>query len=192
MTEDEELRSGRLIYYVEDIDRINQVLDRLLELSEARCALLVDKEGHLITKRGETTGELDDESLSALVAGSFAATKEMAKLLGEEEFSVLFHQGVKDSIQLTLVADRALLAIIFDDRTTIGMVRLYAKETSSKVAQLLAEAACREPAETIGADFGEQAEERLSDIFGAEEVESGSEPDSAAEPDASGPPSPQQ
>lgn len=187
MTEDEKLRSGRLVYYAEDIDRINQVLDRLLELSEARCALLVDKEGHLITKRGEMTGDLDDESLSALVAGSFAATKEMAKLLGEEEFSVLFHQGVKDSIQLTLVADRALLAIIFDDRTTIGMVRLYANETSNKIAQLLAEAARREPAETIGADFSEQAEERLSDIFGAEgeaETEEGEKPTKPSGPSA--------
>ena len=171
MAEDEQLRSGRLVYYAEDIDRIDQILDRLLELSEARCALLVDKEGHLITKRGEMTAGFDDQSISALVAGSFAATKAMAKLLGEEEFSVLFHQGVKDSIQLTLVADRALLAIIFDDRTTIGMVRLYANETSTKIAQLLAEAARREPTEDIGAEFGEEAVERLSDVFGAEEEE---------------------
>jgi len=169
MTDDERLRSRRLIYYAEDIDRINQVLDRLLELSEARCALLVDKEGHLITKRGQMTQGLDDESLSALVAGSFAATKAMARLLGEEEFSVLFHQGVKDSIQLTLVADRALLAIIFDDRTTIGMVRLYANETSSKVAELLAEAAERKPSESIGDKFGDEAAEHLSDVFGSEE-----------------------
>lgn len=170
MTEDEKRRRGRVIYYAaEDIDRINQILDRLLELSEARCSLLVDKEGHLITKRGEETLGFDDESISALVAGSFAATKEMARLLGEEEFSVLFHQGVKDSIQLTLVADRALLAIIFDDRTTIGMVRLYANETATKVAELLAEAAKREPSEVIGAEFTEEAAERLTDVFGAEE-----------------------
>jgi len=171
MSEDERLRRGRLIYYAEDIDRINQILDRLLELSEARCTLLVDKEGHLITKRGEMTTSFDDASLSALVAGSFAATKEMAKLLGEKEFSVLFHQGSKDSIQLTLVADRALLAIIFDDRTTIGMVRLYANETSAKTAQLLAEAARREPTAAIGAQFGEEATQRLGDIFGTEEEE---------------------
>ncbi len=180
MTEDERLRSRRLIYYVEDVDRINQVLDRLLELSEAMCTLLVDKEGHLITRRGQMTQGLDDESLSALVAGSFAATKAMAKLLGEEEFSVLFHQGVKDSIQLTLVADRALLAIIFDDRTTIGMVRLYANETSRKIAELLAEAAEREPTETIGEEFGEQAVERLSDVFGSDE-EAEEDTDSAGE-----------
>jgi predicted regulator of Ras-like GTPase activity (Roadblock/LC7/MglB family) len=175
MTEDERLRSGRLVYYAEDIDRINQILDRLLHLSDARCALLVDKEGHLITKRGEVTRGFEDDSISALVAGSFAATKQMAKLLGEEEFSILFHQGVKDSIQLTLVADRALLAIIFDDRTTIGMVRLYASETSTKIAQFLREAAQREPVAQIGTEFTEEATKRLSDLFGggAEKKEDG-------------------
>ena len=171
MTEDERLRSGRLVYYAEDIDRINQILDRLLHLSDARCALLVDKEGHLITKRGEMSQGFDGESISALVAGSFAATKEMAKLLGEEEFSVLFHQGVKDSIQLTLVADRALLAVMFDDRTTIGMVRLYANETSTKVAELLKIAAQREPVAGMGADFTTEATKRLSDVFGGGEEE---------------------
>jgi predicted regulator of Ras-like GTPase activity (Roadblock/LC7/MglB family) len=175
MTEEERLRSGRLVYYAEDIDRINQILDRLLHLSDARCAMLVDKEGHLITKRGEVTRGFDDESISALVAGSFAATKEMAKLLGEEEFSVLFHQGVKDSIQLTLVADRALLAVMFDDRTTIGMVRLYASETSTKVAELLKVAAQREPVAGMGAQFTEEATKRLSDVFGDGEEKEGKE-----------------
>jgi len=94
-----------------------------------------------------------------------------AKLLGEEEFSVLFHQGVKDSIQLTLVADRALLAVMFDDRTTIGMVRLYANETSTKVAELLKAAAQREPVAGIGAEFTTEATKRLSDIFGGGEEE---------------------
>ena len=185
MSDSEKLRRDRLVYYAEDIDRINQILDRLLELSEARCALLVDKEGHLITKRGGVTAGFDDESISALVAGSFAATKEMAKLLGEEEFSVLFHQGVKDSIQLTLVADRALLAIIFDDRTTIGMVRLYANETAGKIVQLLADAAKREPAEAISDEFGDEAAEKLSDIFGAEDEESTAEKETPGETEPS-------
>ena len=56
-----------------------------------------------------------------VVAGAFAATKEMARHLGEEEFSVLFHQGKKDSIHLTLIGDRTLMTIIFDERTTIGL-----------------------------------------------------------------------
>jgi len=180
MTEDGRLRDDRLVYYADEIDRINQILNRLLELSDAKCALLVDKEGHLITKQGDVTGGFDDDSISALVAGSFAATKEMARLLGEEEFSVLFHQGERDSIQLTLVADRALLAIIFDDRTTIGMVRLYAKETADNIGQLMREAAKRDRGESFGADFSRDAADRLDDIFGSEDEEKAPEGDAGS------------
>jgi len=164
----EQLRQQRLVYYAEDIDQINRTVDKLLELSEAGFVLLVDTEGHMITRRGTTPEGMDEESISALVAGSFAATKEMARLLGEEEFSILFHQGEKDSIQLTLVGDRVLLAIVFDDRTTIGMVRLYAQQTAKKLAALLDRASERsdgEPAEAIAEDFGDSAMEKMDDLF---------------------------
>lgn len=168
MQTSEQLRQQRLVYYAEDIDQINRTVDKLLELSEAGFVLLVDTEGHMITRRGTTPEGMDEESISALVAGSFAATKEMARLLGEEEFSILFHQGEKDSIQLTLVGDRVLLAIVFDDRTTIGMVRLYAQQTAKKLAALLDRASERsdgEPAEAIAEDFGDSAMEKMDDLF---------------------------
>lgn len=129
------LKDRRLIFYQKDVEEIDKVLDEFLRLSESRCALLIDKEGHLVTRKG-ITASLDMDTISALVAGSFAATKEMARLLGEEEFSVLFHQGKKDNIQLTLIGERTLLAVIFDDRTTVGMVRLYATEASTKLVKV--------------------------------------------------------
>ncbi len=129
------LKDRRLIFYQRDVEEIDKVLDEFLRLSESRCALLIDKEGHLVTRKG-LTASLDIDTISALVAGSFAATKEMARLLGEEEFSVLFHQGKKDNIQLTLIGERTLLAVIFDDRTTVGMVRLYATEASTKLVKV--------------------------------------------------------
>lgn len=129
------LKDRRLIFYERDVEEIDKVLEEFLRLSESRCALLIDKEGHLVTRKG-LTASLDMDTISALVAGSFAATKEMARLLGEEEFSVLFHQGKKDNIQLTLIGERTLLAVIFDDRTTVGMVRLYATEASAKLVKV--------------------------------------------------------
>jgi len=45
----------------------------------------------MVTCCGDTKS-IDHQTISALVAGSYAATREMAKLLGEVEFSVLFHQ----------------------------------------------------------------------------------------------------
>ena len=135
MSANERLRYDRLLFYKDDIDKIDQLLAEFLRLSGAKCALLIDKEGHLVTKRGELR-TIDIDTISALVAGSFAATKEMARLLGEAEFSALFHQGERDNIQLTLVGDRTLLTILFDDRTTVGMVRLYAGETAKKMVEI--------------------------------------------------------
>lgn len=107
-------------------------------------------------------------TISALVAGSFAATREMAKLLGEDEFSVLFHQGKKDSIQLSLIGERTLLATIFDERTTIGMVRLYAKEATSKLMGIFGEIDNRiddgSQMEDL-VDYTEEAKDHLDDFF---------------------------
>jgi predicted regulator of Ras-like GTPase activity (Roadblock/LC7/MglB family) len=164
---DESLRSTRLVFYKEDIERIAKTLITFLKNANARCVLLVDKDGHLVTKEGESS-TYDMDTISALVAGSFAATKQMAKLLGEEEFSIMFHQGKKDNIQLSLVGERTILAVIFDDKTTLGMVRLYASQVSSKLAELFAEIAERKgESEKISQEFGQAAKGKLDDIFGS-------------------------
>jgi predicted regulator of Ras-like GTPase activity (Roadblock/LC7/MglB family) len=168
MRDDDRLRQERLIFYKNDIDKIDRVLNEFLKLSQARCALIIDKEGHLVTRAG-LTESVDVDTISALVAGAFAATKEMARHLGEEEFSVLFHQGKKDSIHLTLIGDRTLLTIIFDERTTIGMVRLYANEAAKKLAKVFATAGKSPGAEeTMGEDFGDSAQDTLDDLFGGD------------------------
>ena len=119
----------------------------------------------MVTKAG-STGDIDLQSVSALVAGAYAATREMARLLGEDEFSVLFHQGKKDSIQLTLVGERTILATVFDERTTIGMVRLYAKEASEKLDSIFHEIFTRPPRdEGLGEDFGQSAKGALDFFF---------------------------
>jgi len=165
MTNDSELKSARMVYYEEDMVELERVLDRLLDLSRAKRALLIDVEGHMVASRGNGADNLDIESISALVAGTFAATKETAKLLGEDEFSVLFHQGETDSIQLTLIDDRILLGIIFDDSTTIGMVRLYAKETAKKVQEVLRRDRTDDADTGVGEDFAESVEESLDNLF---------------------------
>ena len=165
MSQNQRLRHDRLTFYREDVERIDRLLSEFLRLSGAKCALLVDKEGHLVTKRGELN-TIDIDTISALVAGSFAATKEMARLLGEEEFTAMFHQGERDNIQLSLVGDRTLLTILFDDRTTVGMVRLYAAETSKKLESIYRDAIDRGPvAEGLGQAFGADAKSKLDNLF---------------------------
>jgi predicted regulator of Ras-like GTPase activity (Roadblock/LC7/MglB family) len=142
MSRDRELRDKRLVFYAQDVERLDSELDGFLELSSAKCALLIDKEGHMVTRRGEPLGASAD-SLAALAAGSFAATRELARLLGEEQFTCLFHQGSRDSIQLQLIGDRTLLAILFDQRTNLGLVRFYAAEAARHLDVILSEIAVR-------------------------------------------------
>ena len=107
------------------------------------------------------------DSVSALVAGSFAATREMAHCLGEDEFSIMFHQGKKDSIQLTLVGDRTLLGIVFDENTTIGMVRLYAQEASRRLTDIFEKSDRENREETpMEQGFANDAKDKLNDILG--------------------------
>jgi predicted regulator of Ras-like GTPase activity (Roadblock/LC7/MglB family) len=165
MVRDEKLRADRLVFYANDVQRLDGELDAFLELSGARTAMLIDKEGHLVTRRGEPL-QSSLESLSALIAGSFAATKEMARLLGEEEFTVLFHQGARDSIQLQLVGDRTLLAVLFDQRTNLGLVRFYATETARHMDEIFEEIAAAPPRESeLSNTFSADAASALDKLF---------------------------
>lgn len=154
-----------LIIFEEDIVKMEALLSKTLKGAEAKCALLVDKDGHMIAKQG-FTHSLDTTALSALLAGSFASTKEIARLVGESEFSVLFHQGKKDHIHMSLIGERAIMAIIFDDRTTIGMVRLYSKEVAQELTKIVS-AVGTDPEKPSGLDesFADDAGDRLDDIF---------------------------
>ena len=154
------------VLYEEEINQIDRVLIRLIKEAEAKCALLVDKDGHLLTRQG-FTHTLDTTALAALLAGSFASTKEIARLVGEPEFSVLFHQGKKDHIHISLIGERTILVVIFDDRTTIGMVRLYAKEISETLQEILNSAGKKseDPNLSLDDEFSSSAEDKLDDIF---------------------------
>jgi predicted regulator of Ras-like GTPase activity (Roadblock/LC7/MglB family) len=168
--DNQQLRETRLVFYQDLVRDVNRLLREFLKLSNAKCAMLIDREGHMVTRQG-VTRDLDMDTISALVAGSFAATREMARVLGEDEFSVLFHQGKTDNIQLSLVGDRTLLTVIFDEATTVGMVRLYAAETVKRMVDLFEkqERDIRSGAkkeEDLETGFADSAKGKLDDLFG--------------------------
>jgi predicted regulator of Ras-like GTPase activity (Roadblock/LC7/MglB family) len=167
MGRDQQLRDNRLVFYTQDVARLEGELDGFLELSNAKCALLIDKEGHLVTRRGEPLQSASMEAIAALVAGSFAATREMARLLGEQEFSCLFHQGARDSIQVQLIGNRTLLAVVFDERTNLGLVRFYGQETARTLEQILTEIHSRSPsdAQALSPQFQADAAAALENLF---------------------------
>ena len=123
----------------------------------------------MITAQGDTE-EVDLDTISALVAGSFAATKALAQQFGENEFAALFHQGRAGNIQLSLVGERALLTALFEDNTTIGMVRLYANEAAKRLTDLFRKKAQAEagPKSVVvdQSDFTSGSAGALDDVFG--------------------------
>jgi predicted regulator of Ras-like GTPase activity (Roadblock/LC7/MglB family) len=166
---DQKLKSDRLVFYTRDVARLDTEIDGFLELAGARCALLIDREGHLVTRRGEAV-QSSLESISALIAGSFAATREMARLLGENEFATLFHQGQRDSIQISLVDDRALFAVVFDQRTNLGLVRYYAVETTKRLNEIMIEMETRGAKDAgaddqLSSDFSSSAAAAMDKLF---------------------------
>jgi predicted regulator of Ras-like GTPase activity (Roadblock/LC7/MglB family) len=161
---DSELRRERLVFYEADMDELHSELDAFLELSKARTALLIDRDGHLVTTRGEPL-QASADSVSALVAGSFAATKELARLLGEPHFTSMFHQGQRDSIQLQLIGDRTLLAVALDGRTNLGLVRFYAQELTGRLGQVLARIAAEGRTGQLSNNFSAEGAAALDQLF---------------------------
>lgn len=122
----------QLVMYEEESQQINVVLDKLYRDANAKVVFLVDKNGQLIAASGDTKN-LDTTSLASLTAGNIAATGGLAQLIGEKEFSILFHEGEKDNIHISIVGQRVILVIIFDARSSLGLVRLRVKKASEEL-----------------------------------------------------------
>lgn len=121
-----------------DLDRINHILHLFVSEAGARCALLLDRAGRPLTAYGETAG-IDETSFASLAAADFDASDQLAGLLGENEFTALYHQGVDGSMYLSDIGGAAILAAVFDRRTTLGMVRLKTKSVVPQLSELIAE-----------------------------------------------------
>src|SRR5918911_278828 len=119
----------------DDFNAITASLQSFLKESNARCALLVDRTGQLVATVGEQP-KFDPTTFATLTAADFSANDQLAKLVGESDFSSLFHQGEKESMYLADVARRVILVVLFDNRTTLGLVRLKMKGAVDELTKL--------------------------------------------------------
>jgi predicted regulator of Ras-like GTPase activity (Roadblock/LC7/MglB family) len=124
--------------YEEEFERIKQLLNTLRMDASAKIVFLVDKNGQQIAGAGEVN-LVDSTSLASLTAGNVAATDGLARLIGEKEFSILFHEGRKDNIHISIVGQRLILVVIFDERSSLGLVRLRVRKASSDIERVLNE-----------------------------------------------------
>lgn len=160
-----------LIMYEEEFQKIKDVISKLRVDANANVVFLVDKNGQQIAATGDIES-LDTTSLASLTAGNVAATDGLAKLIGEKEFSVLFHEGEKDNIHISIVGGRVILVVIFDERSSLGLVRLRVKRCSedlTKIFDLIVEKSEKEQSKVGGvafeSPFAEITDEDIDALF---------------------------
>ena len=127
-----------LVLYEEEFHKIKEALQRLRQDANANVVFLVDKNGQQIAAVGDLAS-LDTTSLASLTAGNVAATDGLARLIGEKEFSILFHEGEKDNIHISIVAQRVILVVIFDERSSLGLVRLRVRRATGELDKIFEE-----------------------------------------------------
>lgn len=160
--------------FEEEQRQIQTLSDRLHKDSNAIAVLVINKDGQEIARSGQTN-DLDVTSLSSLFAGNVAATGEIAKLLKEEEFGGQFHEGTKQSVNISVVARRAILVVMFDSRSSLGLVRLRVRKASDDMTKIFDELVkkiqAQQHASGTGAGFGpnlagEITDEDIDKLFG--------------------------
>jgi len=119
-----------------DLERINSVLSRMVLSSFAHSVLLIDRSGQLIAHDGNAL-DIDLSALSALTAANFGATVEIARLLGEEEFTLLFHKGKSENVYFSAIGEYAIMVTLFDDRTSLGLIRLRISQIVEELSKIL-------------------------------------------------------
>lgn len=120
----------------EDELALRRGMERLLQECGAHCALLVDRGGQLLTQAGERPA-FDATTFATLTAADFSANDQLARLLGENEFASLFHQGDRESMLVSDIGRRAILVVLFDARTTLGLVRLRLRPALEDLSRIV-------------------------------------------------------
>jgi predicted regulator of Ras-like GTPase activity (Roadblock/LC7/MglB family) len=113
-----------LVISDEQMRLIEAVLVKLRAVSGSQFAALVSTSGQPIAI-SPADARSDTLSLAALAASSFAATRQLAQILSEKEFTLLFHEGKEANLHVVQVTESILLLITFGHDTQVGRVRLY-------------------------------------------------------------------
>jgi predicted regulator of Ras-like GTPase activity (Roadblock/LC7/MglB family) len=157
---------SQLVMLEEDHRRVMAVCQRLVRDANAKGIFVVDKAGQLIAEAGEMLG-IDSTSLASLTAGCIAATGGLAKIVGEEEFPIHFHQGERDNLHITLVGGRIILVVIFDERSSLGLVRLRVKKAGTELARIFEDIEKKSEQQDAagGSPFAEITDDDIDNLF---------------------------
>lgn len=155
-----------LIVPSEEIAKVEECLNHLVEDTGGNYTLLLDKSGQVIASQGDGDRQ-DITALGALIAGTFASSREVAKLLREKDFRVLFQQGVRENIFIALIEEQWILCIIFNKGTHIGLVKVLTKKATDELASVLERVRQQHKArdEVLGSSFRTSMEDTIDLLF---------------------------
>jgi len=149
-----------------DLERIREELTRLVARTQGRAVLLMDTAGRLLSWIGDEP-RFDVTTFVSLLAADFCATRELARLLGEEQFHSVSHQGDSVSLYLTQLTEGTVLALAYDQETTLGLVRYRVQQALPEIAAVVRAGLGRPRAdvEQLGETFETDAREQVARFF---------------------------
>ena len=152
------------VMFPEEQQQISTLCQRLQRDANAKAILLIGRDGQPIAEAGDVE-ELDVTSLSSLTAGNVAATGGISKILREKDFTSQFHEGEKIHVHITLVGGRAILLVLFDERSSLGLVRLRVKKSSDEMARLFEQVAKKAAAKSQPSILSEITDSDIDNLF---------------------------
>jgi predicted regulator of Ras-like GTPase activity (Roadblock/LC7/MglB family) len=149
-----------------DVERFNALLASLLADTRAAGALLVDRTGRLLASAGDVQA-FDGTAFASLAAAGFAASSQLAGLLGEQEFASLYHHGDRSSMYMADVEGRGIIAVLFNGTTTLGLVRLRLRDVVTGTAAVFEEMSTRAPhrARPLDRSWASEAQDQVDRLF---------------------------
>jgi len=129
------MNASNIVLYEAEYQRLKSILVKTQRELGIDLILLIDLDGHQIASVGPTQ-VIDLTALSSLAAANLAATDGLARLVGEPEFSILYHQGKHRNIHISDVSRRYCLVLVFDEKVSLGLVRLRVKHTTAYLEEV--------------------------------------------------------
>ncbi len=154
----------QLVMYEEELTQITAICEVLQRDSNARAVLVIDKNGQAFANAGEVE-QLDITSLSSLTAGNVAATGAIASLLAEKEFAGQFLEGQKTSYHVSIIGQRVIMVVLFDERSSLGLVRLRVRKASTELVNVLDQLAKKAASGTQPSVFSEITDDDIDNLF---------------------------
>lgn len=158
----------RLLYLQISEKRMEQIRGQIVDIlrqSGAKCGILMDRSGNVLIRKGFTLIR-EIENLCALIAASRATTREIARILGQDRISVIFHQGAGDQIHSVDIGEEAVLALLFDERAELARLQAVVNERVPAIGAIL-KAALDETPTTVTKieNLQSEADKTFDDLF---------------------------